>query len=70
VKRRYSLLVLAGLGLGLGIPVLVGGRELLPVLARLQPEHLVMMLGMILLAWNFNAGRIRLLIGGFGYRLK
>jgi uncharacterized protein (TIRG00374 family) len=70
VKRRYSLLALAGLGLGLGIPVLVGGRELLPVLARLQPEHLVMMLGMILLAWNFNAGRIRLLIGGFGYRLK
>jgi len=70
VKRRYSLLALAGLGLGLGIPVLVGGRELLPVLARLQPEHLVMMLGMILLAWNFNAGRIRLLIGGFGYRLR
>jgi uncharacterized protein (TIRG00374 family) len=70
MKRRYWLLALAGLGLGVGIPVLVGGRQLLPVLARLQPGHLVMMLGMILLAWNCNAGRTRLLTGGVGYRLK
>lgn len=70
MKRLYWLLALTGLALGMGIPVLVGGRELLPVLARLQPGRLVMLLGMILLAWNFNAGRLRLLIGGLGHRLK
>ena len=63
-------MALTGLGLGVGIPVLVGGRELLPVLARLQPGYLIMLLGMILLAWNFNAGRIRLLVGGLCHRLK
>lgn len=69
MKRRYWLLALAGLGLGIGIPILLGGKELLPVLARVQPGQLAMFLGMIFLAWNFNAGRIRLLTGGLGYRL-
>jgi uncharacterized protein (TIRG00374 family) len=70
VKRRYWLLALTGLGLGVGIPILVGGRALLPVLERLQAGQLAMLLGMIFVAWNFNAGRIRLLTGGMGYRLK
>jgi len=70
VKRRYWLLALTGLGLGIGIPVLVGGTALLPVLAHWQAGQLAMMLGMIVLAWNFNASRIRLLIGGVGYHLK
>jgi uncharacterized protein (TIRG00374 family) len=70
VRRRYWLLALSGLALGVGIPVLVGGEQLLPVLARLQPALLALLLGMILLAWNFNAGRIRLLAGGMGCPLN
>jgi uncharacterized protein (TIRG00374 family) len=70
VKHRYWLLVMLGLGLGLGIPVLLGGGALLPVLGRFQAPRLFILLGMIVLAWNFNAGRLRLLTGGMGYQLS
>ncbi len=37
---------------------------LFPTLGRVQGLHLAGMLGLILLAWNLNAGRVRLLVGG------
>ena len=64
MKRRFILLGSAGLLLGIGIPLVLGGQELLPVLARVNGLHLLGMLGIIVLAWNFNAGRVRLLVGG------
>ncbi len=64
MKRRFLLLGGLGLLLGLGIPLLLGGRELLPILARVDGWHLLGMLALIVLAWNFNAGRVRLLVGG------
>jgi len=70
MKHRYWVLLLFGLGLGVGIPILLGGEALLPVLGRFPVTWLLLLLGMIVLAWNFNAGRVRLLTGGMGHRLS
>lgn len=59
----------AGLTLGLGIPLFMGGRELGPVLARLSWPWLAMLLLLVFIGWNLNAGRLRLLAGGVGARL-
>ncbi|HEB51031.1 MAG TPA: flippase-like domain-containing protein [Desulfobulbus sp.] len=67
--KRYWLLAILSLALSLGIPLLLGGPELLPVLARLEPLWLLLLLGMILVGWNFNACRLRLLAGGTGTRI-
>lgn len=70
MRGRYLLLGLLGLALGLTIPVLLGGRALGPVLAQIRLWHLVALLGLIVLAWNLNAGRLRLLVGGIdGHRI-
>ncbi len=69
MRRRYWLLLLGGAGLGIGIPLWLGGGALLPRLLSFPPERLLLLLGMIVVAWNFNAGRLRLLSGGMGYRL-
>ena len=53
----------------MAIPVILGGEGLLPVLNRLSLRRLLVLLAMILVAWNLNAGRLRLLAGGVGYRL-
>jgi len=69
LSGRYGLLAAAGLGLGLGIPLLYGGSDLLPQLMQVSPATLALLLGMIFLAWNLNAGRLRLLAGGAGLQL-
>ncbi len=69
VSRRYGLLAGLGLILGLGIPWLYGGPALLPTLLQVSPSTLLLMLGMIFVAWNLNAGRLRLLAGGSGLHL-
>ncbi len=68
--KRYWLLALLSLGLSFGIPLLLGGPELLPVLTRLEPPWLLLLLAMILLGWNLNACRLRLLAGGTGTRIS
>jgi len=68
VRGRYLLLALLGLALGLAIPALLGGRALGPVLAQIRLWHLLALLGLIVLAWNLNAGRLRLLLGGIDGR--
>ncbi len=69
MKRRYWLLAALGLALGLGIPLLLGGREIWPALARVPGWWLPMLLLLIVVCWNLNAGRLRLLAGGAGLRL-
>ncbi len=70
MKQRYWLLAFLSLGLSFGIPLLLGGPDLLPVLARLEPRWLLLLLGMILVCWNLNACRLRLLAGGTGTRIR
>ncbi len=70
MKRRYGLLLVAALIIGVSLPILIGREALLPVLARLPAERLLLMLGIIFVAWNLNAGRLRLLTGGMGMHLR
>ncbi len=65
-RRRYWLLAGLGLIFGLGIPLLMGGRELLPVFRRLSWLLPVGLMLMVLAAWNCNAVRVKLLVGGMG----
>lgn len=57
------------MGLGLGIPFLVGGHDLLPQLRKVSAGELAILLGMVFVGWNLNAGRLRLLASGIGLRL-
>ncbi len=68
--KRYWLLALLSVALSFGIPLLLGGPELLSVLARLEPRRLLLLLAMILVGWNCNAGRLRLLASGTGTRIR
>ena len=58
-----GLWLLAVLIAALSIPLLLGGGELFVRLRAFSPVLLVSMFGMILLCWNLNALRLRLLLG-------
>ncbi len=64
MKRRLLALGLLGLGFGLGIPLAIGGASALAQLRDLPITLWLTTLSMIVLAWNVNAGRLRLLLGG------
>lgn len=70
MRRRYWLLAGLGLVLGLGVPLVMGGRELLPVFRLISWTLPAMLMIMVLAAWNCNAGRVKLLIGGMGKAAK
>jgi len=62
MNRRWWLLAGALLIAAL-VPLMLGGSGLFERLLRFPPGLLLMMLGMIVLGWNLNAFRLRLLIG-------
>jgi uncharacterized protein (TIRG00374 family) len=62
--RRSVWLAAAVLALGLGIPLAYGGAGLFGRLAAFSPLLLGAVLGMVFTGWNFNAGRLRLMLGG------
>ena len=64
--RLSVWLIAAGLVLGLSIPLLYGGSGLFQRLAAFPPSLLCVVLTMIFIGWNFNAGRMRLMLGGIG----
>ncbi len=66
MRQRYWLLAGVGFGLGLGIPLVLGGRELLPLLSTISWKLPASLMLMVLAAWNLNAGRVKLLVGGMG----
>jgi len=66
MRRRYWLLAGLGLVIGIGIPVVLGGRELLPVLGTISWKLPALLMLMVLTAWNLNAGRVKLLVEGMG----
>lgn len=63
MQRSLWLLPVALL-IALLIPLLLGGTGLLPTLAGFPGGQLVIMLGMIVMCWNINAWRLRLLLAG------
>lgn len=64
--RRSLWLVALGLVLGLSIPLLYGGSGTFQRLATFPLSLLGVVLMMIFIGWNFNAGRLRLMLGGIG----
>ncbi len=64
--RLSVWLIAAGLVLGLSVPLLYGGSGMFQRLAAFPPSLLCVVLTMIFIGWNFNAGRMRLMLGGIG----
>lgn len=64
--RRFLWLAALGLVLCLSVPLLYGGRDLFQRLATFPPLLLGVVLTMIFIGWNLNAGRLRLMLGGIG----
>lgn len=69
MNARYGVLVLLGLGIGVGLPAFLGGEQAWLLLQRFPLDQLLLLLGMVFIGWNFNAGRVRLLAGGMGTHL-
>ena len=65
MKRTLTLVAL-GLVLGLGIAILYGGGGLFHRLEAFPLSVLGVVLTMIFVGWNFNAGRMRLMLSGIG----
>ncbi|MHB1245778.1 MAG: lysylphosphatidylglycerol synthase transmembrane domain-containing protein [Sulfuriferula sp.] len=64
--RRSLWLIGFGLILGLSIPLLYGGSGLFQRLGSFPLSLLGVVLTMIFVGWNFNAGRLRLMLAGIG----
>ncbi len=65
MRRSLSLLAV-GLVLGLSIVFIYGGSGLFHRLAAFPLSVLCVVLAMIFVGWNFNAGRMRLMLSGIG----
>ncbi len=70
MKHRWGALMIAGVALGAGLPLAVGGREAIAGLTRLTPAALALFPGLVLIAWNLNATRLRLLAAGLGHHIS
>jgi len=68
--RRYGLLITIALAAGIAVPLLLGGGELLPALLTLPAWTLPLTLGLVVVGWNCNAARVRLLSSSFGLQLS
>ncbi|MDY6816221.1 lysylphosphatidylglycerol synthase transmembrane domain-containing protein [Marinobacter lutaoensis] len=62
--KRTSWLLGAGLIAALAIPLLLGGPGLFAQLRAFPLDRLLFMLGLVLIGWNLNALRLRLLLAG------
>jgi len=66
---RFWILFPLAILAGLLIPLSYGGWEGLNRLRELPPGVMIGALSMVVLGWNFNAGRLRLVLGGIGVRM-
>lgn len=64
--RRSLTLVAIGLVLGLSVALVYGGSGLFQRLETFPLSLLCAVLAMIFAGWNFNAGRMRLMLSGIG----
>lgn len=68
--KRSLWLVVLGLVLGMSIPLLYGGNGMFHRLATFPLSLLGVVLAMVFVGWNFNAGRLRLMLGGIHQPMK
>lgn len=69
MKRIVWCLVL-GLVAALAIPILIGGRGIVTELRSFPTSQMMIMLGMIVICWNLNALRLRVLLAGRAGKLS
>ncbi|MDV6319613.1 lysylphosphatidylglycerol synthase transmembrane domain-containing protein [Chromohalobacter sp. HP20-39] len=67
--KRLVILLVIGLAAAISIPLLFGGRALFGELAAFPLQQLAFMLLLIVICWNINALRLRLLLAGRAGRL-
>ncbi|MCK2041752.1 flippase-like domain-containing protein [Chromohalobacter sp. TMW 2.2308] len=67
--KRLVILLIIGLVAAISIPLLFGGRALFGELAAFPLQQLALMLLLIVICWNINALRLRLLLAGRAGRL-
>ena len=67
--NRALWLLGAGLVMVIAIPLVLGGSGLGGQLRQFPLDTFLLMLGMIVMCWNLNAGRLRLLLAGRGGHL-
>lgn len=70
MKRSWLVLTAASLVLSLAIPVVYGGLDSLRAVRAVRPSAILLLIGMIIVAWAFNAARIRLLVQALGGALS
>lgn len=63
-RRHYGWWLAAALVLALAVPLMIGGRDALTALGDFPPGRLSGMLALVVLCWNLNALRLRLLLAG------
>ncbi|QBQ55396.1 lysylphosphatidylglycerol synthase transmembrane domain-containing protein [Nitrosococcus wardiae] len=68
--RRYWILVLLALGLGLAIPLGYGGLAVFERLSQVPFWLPLLTLGMIFIGWNFNAAKLRILVSAVDTKLS
>ncbi|GAB2795116.1 lysylphosphatidylglycerol synthase transmembrane domain-containing protein [Halomonas shantousis] len=62
--KRTLLLLSVGLIAALAIPLLLGGQGLFAQLRAFPVDQLLLMLSLVVIGWNINAIRLRLLLAG------
>jgi uncharacterized protein (TIRG00374 family) len=70
MKRSWLILTGASLVLSLAIPVVYGGVDSIRAVRNVPPSAILLLVGMIMGAWAFNAARIRLLARALGGTLS
>lgn len=68
--KRYWILALLALGLGLAIPFSYGGLAVFNRLSQVPPWLPLLTLAMIVLGWNFNAAKLRILVSAVDTKLS
>ncbi|HYW03520.1 MAG TPA: lysylphosphatidylglycerol synthase transmembrane domain-containing protein [Gammaproteobacteria bacterium] len=61
MRRHWLILILLSLTLSLSVPLLYGGLQSVYRLGRLSPWVMLLLLGMVLVGWLFNAARLMVL---------
>ncbi len=72
MRRHWIWLLVLAVAVGAGIPLVLGGRQMLHELVRVPASDLLGMIGLIFICWNLNAWRLRLMLhdraSGFSHR--
>lgn len=64
MRRHWLLLLLIAIGVGIAVPLVLGGHKMVEHLAQVPVGWLLAMLALIFVCWNLNAWRLRIMLRG------